>query len=68
MKSPPNRIALRFGAAAALCCALVSQSASAAPIAYDGFDYATGSLAGQGGGTGDWKSSLRIRVEEAPGR
>jgi hypothetical protein len=33
----------------------LSQSASAALIAYDGFDYATGSLEGEEGGTGDWK-------------
>ncbi|MBW2270704.1 MAG: PEP-CTERM sorting domain-containing protein [Deltaproteobacteria bacterium] len=31
--------------------------AAAAPIAYDGFDYAPGPLVGESGGTGDWKSS-----------
>jgi hypothetical protein len=37
--------------------ALLAVRADAAPIVYDGFDYATGALDGQNGGTGDWKSA-----------
>jgi hypothetical protein len=33
--------------------ALLAVRADAAPIVYDGFDYATGALDGQNGGTGD---------------
>lgn len=42
---------------AVLCATLLSASASAAPIVYDGFDYAPGGLVGGNGGTGDWKSA-----------
>ncbi len=37
--------------------ALLAVRASAAPIAYDPFDYATGDLVGQNGGDGDWSSA-----------
>jgi hypothetical protein len=42
-------------AAAVFCVTFVSNSAVAASIAGDGFDYSAGTLAGQAAGTGDWK-------------
>ena len=50
-------------AAAALFCALPLASASASPIAYDGFDYPAGQLGGNGGGTGDWKDNWQGDTE-----
>ncbi len=44
-------------ALATLCAMLLAHEASASLIAYDGFDYATGTLEGENGGTGDWKNS-----------
>ncbi len=41
---------------AVLCLAVAPERARAFPVAYDGFDYATGVLSGQNGGIGDWKN------------
>jgi hypothetical protein len=46
----------RLLSAAIALASLLAVRADAAPIVYDGFDYATGALSGQNGGTGDWKS------------
>ena len=42
---------------------LLAHDASASLIAYDGFDYATGDLVGQNGGTGDWKDAWTGNTE-----
>jgi len=47
----------RLLSAAIALAALLAVRADAAPIAYEGFDYATGALNGENGGTGDWKSA-----------
>ena len=39
------------------CTMLLANDASAGLIAYDGFDYATGTLVGANGGSGDWKDA-----------
>jgi hypothetical protein len=54
----------RFVAALLLCCA---RTASAVGIAYDGFDYAPGGLAGNNGGTGfaaaPWAADPNVTVQ-----
>ncbi len=49
---------LRSASAAVMACTmLLANDASAGLIAYDGFDYSTGTLEGENGGSGDWGGS-----------
>ena len=58
MRLPLTEIRPRaVAAAAALLWVMPLASATASPIAYDGFDYPVGPLNGNGGGTGDWKDN-----------
>ncbi len=74
MHSPTRAGSNRIGVTAALAAAvallgltLSTPAQAQIPATYDGFDYNTGSLNGENGGTGDWKDSWsgdsQLRVE-----